>query len=78
MRREELARFFSLKNRERVANGKRPFYVFPSAMQFSCGIVQTPEPTPEEVTHAVMRKRSSAPQAPQKPIVLYIVRGAVA
>lgn len=75
---EELARFFSLKNRQRVAEGKRPFYVFPSALQFSCGVVREPVLTQEEITHQVMRRRSSAPKAPQKGIVLTITRGASA
>lgn len=74
----ELARFFSAKNRQRVAEGKKPFYVFPSAMQFSAGRVIQPEQTAEEMQHAITRRRSSAPQAPQKAIVLNIVRQGLA
>ena len=70
----ELARFFIRKNRQRVADGKRPFYVFPSSMQFSAGRVNEPEQTAEEMQHEVTRRRSSATKAPQKAIVLNIVR----
>jgi hypothetical protein len=70
----ELARFFSAKNRQRVREGKRPFYFFPSAMQFSAGQVIQPEQTAEEMQHEVTRRRSSAPKASQKAIVLNIIR----